>query len=125
MAHHTIAYYDDLFETAQDLTDLFGRKPAHVAASRQVGRVIADTTTRGHCRKHRLTIMAERGEWRVEIQRGDVAGIAILVVSKSVDRVRHTVSKHLGRLEGGIWKNSRIVWEDLREVSWTSRLNAN
>ena len=124
MAHHTVAYHDDLLEAAQDFTDFFRRKPTHVAASRHVGGVIANTTTRGHRRKHRLTIVAERSEWRVEIHRGDVAGITILVVGKGVDCVRRAVSKHLRRLEGGIWKDSRVIWGHLREVGWTSRLNA-
>ena len=69
--------------------------------------------------------MAEGSKRRVQIQRGDAAGIAIFVISKRVDCVRRAVREHFRRLEGGIWKNSRIVWDHLREVGWTSRLEAN
>ena len=61
----------------------------------------------------------------MQIQRGDAAGIAIFVISKGVDRVRRTVRELFRRLEGGVWKNSRVVWDHLREIGWTSRLEAN
>lgn len=52
MPHHAIPNNDDLLEPAKDLTDLFGREPTHVTASRHVRSIIADTATGRHCRDH-------------------------------------------------------------------------
>lgn len=58
MPHHAVTKDNDFVKSTQDLTDLLGRKPAHVAASRHVGSVIADAAARGHGCDHGIAILA-------------------------------------------------------------------
>ena len=60
MPHHAISNDYDFLKSFQDLADLFGSKPTHVTTSRHVRSVVANTTSRRHCREHGLAI---RTQW--------------------------------------------------------------
>ena len=87
VSHHTITQDNNLLEASQDLTDLFRREPAHVAASRHVRSIEPDTAAAGHCIDEGLAICAERCKRGVEVERRDVACIAVFVGGEGVDRV--------------------------------------
>lgn len=59
MPHHAISNNYDFLKPVQDLADLFRSKPTHVTTSRHVWSIVADTTTRRHCRDHGLAIRAQ------------------------------------------------------------------
>ena len=53
----------------------------------------------------------------MEIKGRNVASAAILVAGKSIDCVWVPVRKRLGRLEGCVWQDSRVVSNGIDEVS--------
>lgn len=55
----------------------------------------------------------------MQIERGDVAGIAVLVICKGINGIRVTVRYCLGRLKCSTREESHIVCKWTREVSWT------
>ena len=108
MPHHTVAQNNDLLKAAEDLTDFFGREPAHIASSRHVGRIQTDPPTIAHSLQEGLAGRAERVEWGVEIERGDIAVGAVFVRREGVDRVRKTMGELLGGLESSIGQEGRV-----------------
>lgn len=52
--HHTVTHDNHLTEPTQDIANLFGGEPAHIAASRHVRRVVTDATAPGHGVEHVL-----------------------------------------------------------------------
>ena len=111
--HHTIPDNYDLLEPAQNVADLLGREPTHVAAPGHVRRVVADAPAPGHGLEHVLACLAERRKGQVEVQAADVAGLAVFVVCEGVDAVGDAVVCIFGRLKGDVGDYC-LVGEDFR-----------
>ena len=52
MPHHTVSNDNHFLEAAKNFADLLGREPAHIAASRHIWSIVADSATRRHCCEH-------------------------------------------------------------------------
>ena len=118
MPHHAIPRNNHLLEPAQDLADLLGREPTHIASPGHVRGVEADTATSGHCLDQGPAVGAERGEGGVEIEGGDVASVAVFVVGEGVCCVGIAIREGLGGLEGGVGEESGVLIYEAGEVVW-------
>lgn len=89
MSHHAVPDHNDLFEAREDLADLLGREPPHVAVQRDERAVESDPAAAGKRAQEVVSVLASRRKGRVEIERGDLAVgvVAEFVGSKRVDRV--------------------------------------
>lgn len=116
MPHHAIPHNNHLLEPTQDLADLLGREPTHVASPGHVRGVEADATAPGHCLYQGFAVRAERGEGGVEIEGGDIAGVAVLVVGEGVCYVGIAVWEGLGGLEGGVGEEGDVLVYKAGEV---------
>ena len=58
MPHHAIANNDNLAEAAQNVADLFSRKPPHVTASGHIRRIVSNAAAPGHRIQHILAGLA-------------------------------------------------------------------
>lgn len=68
MSKHGVTNDDHFIESTQYLTNLLRGEPTHVAASRHVGCIDTNSSSRRHCGQHRSSISAQRTKWGVEIE---------------------------------------------------------
>ena len=102
MPHHAVTQDDNLFEPRQNLTDFLGGEPPHVTSPGHVGSIEANASSSGHGIDEGFSVIAEGCEGRVEIERGDVACVAVLVGCECVDAVRVAVRECFCGLEGSV-----------------------
>ena len=67
VSHHTVPYHNDFFESAEDLTDLLSREPAHIAAAWNERRVEADAATARVCIEKGISCWAQRREGHMKV----------------------------------------------------------
>ena len=93
MSHHTVPYHNDFFESAEDLTYLFSRKPAHITAAWDERCIEADATTARVCIEKGIPCWAQRREGHMKIKGGDLTGcvVAIVVVCEGIDDVWYSL----------------------------------
>jgi len=102
VAHHAVADDDDLVEATEDLTDFLCGEPAHVAAARHVGGVVADAAAPGHGVEHVLARLAQGREGEMQIETADVARVAVLVGGKGIHAVGGAIVDELWGSKGNV-----------------------
>lgn len=85
MSNHAIS--DDVYgaKAGEDVADLLGRVPLHLAASQGVGCVPSYSSTTRSRIEQAGNVSAEGREGIVKFETGDVAGIVLLEVGEFVD----------------------------------------
>lgn len=63
---------------------------------------MADAPAPGHGIEHVLSRLAQRAEGEMEVERRDVAGVAVLVVFEGIGAVGETIINIFRRLEGNV-----------------------
>ena len=99
VSHHAIPQYDHLAESGEDLANLLGGEPTHVAPSRHVWSIVAYSAAARHGIEQLLPSLTQGRKRRVEVEGRDVASVAIFVRGEAIETVGGSIVDILWRLE--------------------------